>query len=105
MTPARITFTFLPNQKVPKQQCDDPARGSKSIAEKVTGAHDPGARRRSSRRRGSRGTRGRRAGDAAGRRPSRATTADDLRQEAMTDPAVQALFEIFPVEKSKIEEI
>ena len=28
-----------------------------------------------------------------------------LREEAMADPSVQALFEIFPVEKSKVEEM
>jgi hypothetical protein len=30
---------------------------------------------------------------------------DDLRKEALADPTVQALLEIFPVEKTKIEEI
>ena len=29
----------------------------------------------------------------------------DLRQEALSDPTVQALFEIFPVERTKIEEM
>jgi hypothetical protein len=33
------------------------------------------------------------------------STDEELREEALKDPAVQALFEIFPVEKSKIEEI
>jgi hypothetical protein len=30
---------------------------------------------------------------------------DQLRKEAMADPTVQALLEIFPVEKTKVEEI
>jgi hypothetical protein len=30
---------------------------------------------------------------------------ESLRKEAMADPSVQALFEIFPVEKSKVEEM
>jgi hypothetical protein len=37
--------------------------------------------------------------------PTKRASEEDLRQEALTDPAVQALFEIFPVEKSKIEEM
>jgi hypothetical protein len=32
-------------------------------------------------------------------------TEDELRTQAMSDPAAQALFEIFPVEKSRVEEI
>jgi hypothetical protein len=32
-------------------------------------------------------------------------TDDQLRQEALADPGVQALFEIFPVERTKIEEM
>jgi hypothetical protein len=30
---------------------------------------------------------------------------EQLRQEALADPGVQALFEIFPVERTKIEEM
>jgi hypothetical protein len=30
---------------------------------------------------------------------------EDLRKEALADPGVQALFEIFPVERTKIEEV
>ena len=30
---------------------------------------------------------------------------ESLRREAMSDPSVQALFDIFPVEKSKVEEM
>jgi len=44
------------------------------------------------------------ASGAAASSPAKPTE-DELRQEALSDPGVQALFEIFPVEKSKIEEI
>jgi hypothetical protein len=42
------------------------------------------------------------AGAAA---PQRERDEDALRREAMSDPSVQALFEIFPVQKSKVEEL
>ena len=38
------------------------------------------------------------------RQPARPSD-DELRQEALADPGVQALFEIFPVERTKIEEM
>jgi len=98
--PARIAFTFLPNQKVPKQQCEEQRRMLEEIAEKVAGKKIPVTVTV--------------AAEGSGT-PAKATTApaaeahraseEDLRQQAMADPAVQALFEIFPVEKSKIEEI
>ncbi len=100
--PSRITFTFLPNQKVPKQQCDEQRRMLEEIAEKVAGRKVPVTVAIAN-------------GDAATPSPAAAKPAaavapsgaseEDLRQQAMADPAVQALFEIFPVEKSKIEEI
>jgi hypothetical protein len=34
-----------------------------------------------------------------------AAAPDDLRREAMNDPTVQALLEIFPVEKTRVEEV
>ena len=37
--------------------------------------------------------------------PPARPTDDELRQEALADPGVQALFEIFPVERTKIEEV
>jgi DNA polymerase-3 subunit gamma/tau len=103
VTPSRITFTFLPNQKVPKQQCEDARAWLESVAEKVAGgripvqvsvADAPGAAAAPA--------------PAATAAPTAApprASADELRQEAMSDPAVQALFEIFPVEKTKIEEL
>ena len=101
--PARITFTFLSNQKVPRQQCDEQRRMLEEIAEKVAGKRIPVTVVIAD------------GGGAAAQAPAAARPApapdapraseEDLRQQAMADPTVQALFEIFPVEKAKIEEI
>ncbi len=100
VTPSKITFTFLPNQRVPKQQCEDARAWLEGIAETVAGRTIPVSVV---------------VTEAASPQPPAATTTpsreskratdEELRQEAMTDPAVQALFEIFPVEKAKIEEM
>ena len=103
VTPARITFTFQPNQRVPKQQCEELRGWLEEVAQKVSGTRIPVAVVTAN-------------GDAAAAPPAAPRSAtpvleppksseDDLRKEAMSDPAVQALFEIFPVEKSKIEEV
>lgn len=101
VTPAKITFAFLANQRVPKQQCDDARAWLESVSEKVAGRRIPVTVV---------------VADAAPSTPAGSSTAaapasptkasdDELRREALTDPGVQALFEIFPVEKSKIEEM
>ena len=100
VTPARITFTFLPTQRVPRQQCEDARAWLESIAEQVAGKKIPVTVAVADA-----------APAASAPSPSappveaRHASEDELRQQAMTDPGVQALFEIFPVEKSKIEEI
>jgi hypothetical protein len=104
VSPTKITFTFLPNQKVPKQQCEDMKSLLEDIAQKVSGHKIPvsivvadalGV-----------------PGGAAPKAPAPlaplaplAPDEDSLRREAMSDPSVQALFEIFPVQKSKVEEL
>ena len=45
------------------------------------------------------------AGTQAPLKDTKRASEEDLREEALTDPGVQALFEIFPVEKAKIEEM
>jgi DNA polymerase-3 subunit gamma/tau len=100
VTPARITFTFLPNQRVPRQQCEDARAWLESVAEKVAGKKIPVTVAVAE------------SAPAAGAsepvtravEPTRASE-EELRQQAMADPGVQALFEIFPVEKAKIEEM
>ncbi|MBA3270623.1 MAG: hypothetical protein H0T71_08915, partial [Acidobacteria bacterium] len=118
VTPTRITFTFLPHQKVPRQQCEDLTAFLEDVAAKVTGTRiavvvatvdaaslpglaTPGApdapsspAAHSSAAPGSPRTTG-----------SPTTASEALRQEALSDPSVQALLEIFPVEKTKIEEM
>jgi hypothetical protein len=101
VTPSRITFTFLPNQRVPKQQCEDARAWLEGIAERVAGKKvpvsvavaDAGASSAAAP-----------IAPSAPAEPKRASE-EELRQQAMTDPGVQALFEIFPVEKSKVEEM
>ncbi|MGE3191527.1 MAG: DNA polymerase III subunit gamma/tau [Vicinamibacterales bacterium] len=97
-----VVFTFLPNQKVPRQQCEDARPWLEELASKVAGGRVPV-----------------RVATAEGEAPApkaaapaaapraAAPTADDnaLREEALANPSVQALFEIFPVEKTKIEEM
>jgi hypothetical protein len=97
MTPSAVVFTFKPNQKVPLQQCEGARSWLEGLAEQALGHRVPVTC----------------AIDDAPLAspepvPQSATvrsTEDQLRQEAMADPTVQALFEIFPVEKTKIEEM
>jgi DNA polymerase-3 subunit gamma/tau len=109
VAPARITFTFLPNQRVPKQQCDDARAWLEGIAEKLAGRKIPvsvvvGEGASSAPAVTTAPAPGAEPFDPAQGRPARASE-DELRQQAMSDPGVQALFEIFPVEKSKVEEM
>jgi DNA polymerase-3 subunit gamma/tau len=101
VNPARITFTFLPNQRVPKQQCEDARAWLEGIAERVAGKKIPVGVTVAE---GSASAPVPAAVPAAVAEPARASE-EELRQQAMSDPGVQALFEIFPVEKSKVEEM
>lgn len=101
VTPSRIVFTFLPNQKVPRQQCEETKGWIEAVAQKVAGRRIPVVVEVVE------------AGPVSS--PAGATGAavgqqgvggsERLRDEVMADPAVQALFEIFPVEKTRIEEM
>lgn len=99
VTPDQVTFTFLPNQKVPRQQCEDARPWLESVGERVLGrrptitvavadAPPPAAPQASA---------------SAATQPRTEGADEELRSEAMADPTVQALFEIFPVERTKIE--
>ena len=105
VTPAKITFTFLPNQRVPRQQCEDMKAFLEDIAQKITGQKTPVAVVTADNV--TAGAAPAPAATPAPRTLSSPVGGDDksLREEAMADPSVQALFEIFPVEKSKIEEM
>lgn len=109
VTPEKITFTFLANQKVPRQQCEDMRAFLEDVAQKVSGQKIPvaiataeGAAEPSGA--GVSPSRPAFTPGAAADKPDAANEAA-LRDEAMADPSVQALFEIFPVEKSKVEEM
>ena len=108
VTPARITFAFLPNQKVPRSQCEENRAWLEALGEQVFGrkipvhvatadpvaaaAAPPAARPAAPPR-------------PALKSPVAGPSEDDLRQEALSDPTVQALLEIFPVERTKVEEM
>ena len=102
-SPASVTFAFLPNQKNAKSQCEEQKVWLQSIAEKVSGKPVPmsvvvaeaGA-----------------TPAPAPASPGSATASamkptgspEDVKAEAMANSTVQALLEIFPVEKTTIEE-
>ncbi|HUQ88525.1 MAG TPA: DNA polymerase III subunit gamma/tau [Vicinamibacterales bacterium] len=98
-TAAGIVFTFLPNQKNAKSQCDEQKAWLQSIAEKVAGKPVPVSIT---------------VAESSGTSPSAGVTsvapvapvtpASDLRAEAMANSTVQAVLEIFPVDKTTIEE-
>jgi DNA polymerase III subunit gamma/tau len=100
-TPAGITFTFQANQKVPRQQCEDQRAWLQGVAEKVAGrpvpvsvvvadaapAPTPAAPAASS---------------PQASKPSGPLEAGD---DPMKNSTVQAVLEIFPIEKTTVEEI
>jgi DNA polymerase III subunit gamma/tau len=99
-SPSGIVFTFLPNQKNAKSQCDEQKAWLQSIAEKVAGRPVPVSI----------------AVADAGTQPAPAPTLpvatgpaqksspEELKAEAMANSTVQAVLEIFPVDKTTIEE-
>ena len=109
VTPAAITFSFLPKQKVPRQQCEDNKAWLEGLGEQIFGRFLPVRIALVD-------------GDApppeASNAVPAATTArptvrgpvespgdESLRSEAMANPMVQSMLEIFPVDKVKIEEM
>ena len=96
----RIVFAFQPNKKNAKSQCEDQKAWLATIAEKVAGRPMPVVIA---------------IADAeAPPVPASSTlgspvaapkgNADDLKAEAMANSTVQAVLEIFPVDKTTIEE-
>ena len=106
-SPSGIVFTFLPNQKNAKLQCEEQKAWLASIAEKVAGKPVPvsvavadasaaaAAPEKSAERRDPVKSPG-----GAGSQAS----SDDLKAEALANSTVQAVLEIFPVDKTTIEE-
>ncbi|MSO35307.1 MAG: DNA polymerase III subunit gamma/tau [Acidobacteria bacterium] len=100
VTPEKITFAFQPNKKNAKSQCDDQKAWLGTIAEKVAGRPVPVSIVIAE-------------GDAP---PAPAPSnlgspvaaprgnPDEVKAEAMANATVQAVLEIFPVDKTTIEE-
>ena len=110
VTPARITFSFLANQKVPRAQCEENRAWLEALGQQVFGrvipVHialaDPAAAPPAAAPAA--------MPVAAPLRPALTSpvagpSEEELRQEALSDPTVQALLEIFPVERTKVEEM
>jgi DNA polymerase-3 subunit gamma/tau len=99
MSASGVVFTFLPNQKNAKSQCEEQKAWLQSIAEKVAGKPVPVTVVVAE------------SGTAPAPPPASPapvaaakTSPDDLKAEAMANSTVQAVLEIFPVEKTTIEE-
>jgi DNA polymerase-3 subunit gamma/tau len=99
-SPAGIVFTFLPNQKNAKSQCDEQKAWLSQIAEKAAGRPVPVSIAVADA--------GTQAAPApvlpAATTPTTRSSPDDLKAEAMANSTVQAVLEIFPVDKTTIEE-
>ncbi len=101
VTAVRITFAFLEAKKVPRQQCEDAKAWLEKLAEQVLGRRIPvvvTVAPASSEAEPPPETA--RAGAPASGAPE-----TPLRDEAMANPSVQALLEVFPVEGVSVEEV
>ena len=104
-SPPGIVFTFLPNQKNAKSQCDEQKAWLQSIAEKVGGrpvpvsiaVADAGTQPAPASAREP-------SGELRRDEPGKKSSPEDLKAEAMANSTVQAVLEIFPVDKTTIEE-
>jgi hypothetical protein len=99
-TPAGVVFTFQSNQKVPKAQCEDQKTWLQGMVEKVAGKPIPvtitiaeGVAPSAS----AKATAG--PTSAQTKQP---TLGDD--DDPMKNSTVQAVLEIFPIEKTTVEE-
>jgi hypothetical protein len=90
-TPGAVTFSFLPNQKNAKAQCEEQKAWLQSVAEKVAGKPVPIAVISAD------------AGAAAAA-PVVPAAPPAPAEDPMANSTVQAVLEIFPVEKTTIEE-
>jgi DNA polymerase-3 subunit gamma/tau len=100
---AGVTFAFLPNQKNARSQCEEQKAWLATIAEKVAGKPVPISITVAES--GSSASARDPSGEAAsGREAGPKSSNDDLKAEAMANSTVQAVLEIFPVDKTTIEE-
>jgi DNA polymerase-3 subunit gamma/tau len=99
-SPAGVSFAFLPNQKNAKGQCEEQKTWLASIAEKVAGKPVPISIVVAES--GSQPAPAPAVPQSATSKPK--ASPEDLKDEAMQNSTVQALLEIFPVEKTTVEE-
>ena len=99
VTPGAVSVVFQPNQKVARQQCEEQRAWLQGLAEKVMGR--PVVVSISVERRGAVGVDTATAAPAQPARPS----PEEVARDAMANATVQAVLEIFPVEKTTVEEI
>jgi len=95
-----IVFSFLPNQKNAKGQCEEQKAWLASIAEKVAGKPVPISIVVAES--GTQPAPAPAVPQSATSKPK--ASPEDLKEEAMQNSTVQALLEIFPVEKTTVEE-
>ena len=99
LCPLTVTFSFQPNQKVPKSQCEDNRAWVQGIVERVTGQKLPVNIVFTD------------ASGAAPAQPAPATQAaapapvsGERKSAALEHETVRHLLEVFPVEKTTVQE-
>ena len=108
-SPSGVSFAFLPNQKNAKAQCDEQKAWLQSLAEKVAGKPVPISVVIAEGASAAPASPGAASASARGesdelRRDRPKASAEEVKAEAMANSTVQAVLEIFPVEKTTIEE-
>jgi DNA polymerase-3 subunit gamma/tau len=93
VAPTGVTFVFQPNQRVAKQQCENDRVLLQRIAEQVAGRPLAVTIAFAD------------ASTPPPTPPASVPASDEVRDEALKNAAVQAVLEIFPVEKTTVEEI
>ncbi len=99
-----VTFTFLPNQKNAKAQCDEQKVWLQSIAERIAGRPVPVSVIVAEGGSPPAAPMAHAAVTPAASRDQSDELLRDVKEEAMANSTVQAVLEIFPVEKTTIEE-
>ena len=107
-TASGITFAFQPNKKNAKVQCEDQKAWLVTIAEKVAGRAIPVsiviAEADAPPKPSTLASPVAAAGGLSAGASAKAGSSDDVKAEAMANSTVQAVLEIFPVDKTTVEE-
>ncbi|MGE0813418.1 MAG: DNA polymerase III subunit gamma/tau [Vicinamibacterales bacterium] len=109
VTPSGITFAFLPKHKMARAQCEENRAWLEGIAEKTLGRPVPVSVKvvegDAAEGAGGGAVPAAAAGQPVRKGPAAADGDDRLKAEAMADPMVQSMLEIFPVDTVKVEEM